>query len=128
MSVIHGSNGVVTVDGGAVAEVQNFSYDENAPVEEVTAMGDSAASYVASSTKRGTGTIECLFDPANATGQGALTPGASVALVLRPNGTGVGKVEHTGTVIVQDRNIAPAKDGIVPISFTYMGVLTEATQ
>ena len=128
MAVHHGNDGIVKVGANAVAEIQSWSYEEkDVAVVEKTSMGDTAASYLPSGTKGGSGSVECLIDEADANGQNSLTAGASVTLALYPEGDQSGDVEYTGTAIIETVARSGEKAGINTVSFNFMGALTRGT-
>lgn len=128
MAVAHGNSGIVKSGANNVVEVQNWSYEESdVAVVELTSMGDSEASYLGSGCKRGSGSVECYLDEADATGQLTLTPGASVAVALYPEGDASTKAEYAGTVIVESVARSGPKDGPNAITFSFQGVLTRGT-
>ena len=88
-------------------------------------MGDTAEVPYPSGCKRGGGSIECLWDDGDATGQDLIIPGASLAVKLQPEGDVAADIEYTGTVVVVNRNIKVDKTGLNTISFTFQGVLTK---
>lgn len=89
-----GNDGVVLVGANAVANVRRWSLDIEGDEIDVPAMGDSARQRLAGKPNV-TGEIEVWYDDSDTTGQGALTQGATVALELRPRGTGSGLPEFT---------------------------------
>ena len=126
MSLAHGNDGVVKISANDVLEVQNWSYDEeDIAVVEKASMGDTAAVPYASGCKRGGGSIQCLWDDGDTTGQDLIIPGASLTLGLYPEGDASTDIEYAGTVIVVNRNIKVDKSGLNTISFTFQGVLTK---
>ena len=126
MALAHGNDGIVKVADADILEVQNFSYDEeDIAVVEKASMGDTAAVPYPSGCKRGGGSIECLWDDADTTGQDLIIPGASLAVKLQPEGDEATDVEYTGTVVVLTRNIKVDRTGLNLISFTFQGVLTK---
>lgn len=128
MAAHHGNEGTVKVASNAVAEVTGWTYDENdIDVAQVATMGDTATSYLASGIKDGGGSIECLWDETDSTGQGALTPGSTVTLNLYPEGATTGDTYYTGSVVVDNVSRKGGVTGLVTISFTFKGPLTEGT-
>lgn len=126
MALAHGNEGIVKVATATVAEVQNFSYDEeDVSIAQKSSMGDSAEVSYPSGCKRGSGSIECLLDDADTTGQDLLVPGASVALKLYTEGATAGDLEWAGTVVIATRSMKVDKNGDEVISFTFQGVLTK---
>ena len=84
-----GNDGVVLEGATAVANVRSFEHNETGDEIDMPAMGDSAKVRLPGKPDVG-GTIQCWWDPADA-GQLALVQGATVALKLQLQGTGVGK-------------------------------------
>ena len=128
MATHKGSEGVVKVGANAVAEVTGFSVDETADTIENTALSNSAHSYV-SHLVGFSGTIDCMWDETDTTGQGALTAGASVTLNLYPEGDTTGDTYYTGTAIVTSISRANAIGSMVTATFSFQGTnaLTSAT-
>ena len=107
-----GTSGVVKVGSDTVAEVTGFTIDQSADVVEDTSLTDSSKSYL-SLRNDATGTIECHWDETDATGQGALTIGASVTLNLYPEGADSGDTYYTGTAIVTGLSQSVSLDGVI---------------
>lgn len=120
----HGNEGTVKVGTDEVAEVQDWSYEETADLVEASKMGDTNKTYKVGLIDGG-GSISCLWDETDSTGQGALLVGATVTLNLYPEGAATGDTYLTGSVIVESVNKEGAKDDIVKQNFTYKGVLAE---
>jgi predicted secreted protein len=120
MATHTGSEGTVKVGANAIAEIRSFSIEESADTLEDTTMGDTARTYKPSLTTY-TGTVDVLWDETDATGQGALTIGASVTLNLYPEGDTSGDVYYTGTAIVTGRTINSSFDGLVEMSISVQG-------
>ena len=90
-------------------------------------MGDSAKSYLSGMTDGG-GSIECLFDPDDSTGQGAFIVDTNVELNLYPEGETSGDVSFTGTQIrVSSIEWTGNKDGVPTAHFTFKGKLTKGS-
>ena len=128
MAYHHGNEGSVKVTTNAVAEVQSWTYNErDVAVLEKTSIGDTSASYIAAGCKGGDGSVTCLWDETDTTGQGALTAGASVTLNLYPEGSTAADTYWGGTAIVESFSVDTAKDGFVGMTFNFKGVLTKGT-
>lgn len=128
MAVQHGNDGIVKIETDAVAEVQKWSYEEeDVALAPKTSMGDTEETYLPSGCKRGSGSIECLFDDADTTGQDLLVLGSPVALKLYPANDISGDVEYTGNVYVEKRSVEVGKEDPNAIKFDFKGVLTKGT-
>lgn len=112
-----GNSGVVSADGVAIAELKAWTFDENAEQIDDTAMGD-ANKTSKSGLPTASGTIECHYDPADAT-QNSLKPGTEVVLVLYPDGNASGKPRITLTAQITGRTRSGAIDAIMPRTFNY---------
>lgn len=96
MARIRGDDGVVLVGANPVASVREWSLDIEGEEYPVPAMGDSAQVNLAGIPKV-SGILRCWLEDSDPTGQEALTQGATVALELRPEGTGSGLLEYSLT-------------------------------
>lgn len=99
MAVHHGKDGVVKVGTNVIGSVIAWKFTGKIDLVEKAVMGDSGKSYLTGLTDA-TGTLDCLLDPSDSTGQEALTIGAAVTLHLFPQGTG-GTVGWTITAIIE---------------------------
>lgn len=128
MAVHHGNDGVVKISTNDVGEVQEWTYDEEdvAPAE-LTSMGDTTATPIASGCKRGKGTVSCILDEADTTGQNAFFGiGDTVALKLYGEGDAVADMEYSGSVVVRTVGRVSNKAELNKITFGFDGVLTRA--
>jgi len=128
MATFSGSDGVILVGTGQVAEVRSFSIDESMDTLEDTSMGDQNRSYKAS-LKSFSGSADVFFDDTDTSGQGALTVGTSATLNIQMEGNTSGDHKMSGTVLVTGRTITASFDGLVEASITFQGTgaLTEST-
>tara|TARA_R100001086_G_scaffold41712_3_gene18318 strand:- start:12508 stop:12897 length:390 start_codon:yes stop_codon:yes gene_type:complete len=120
MATHKGSEGLVKIGSNTVAEVTGFSFDETCDTIEDTQLSDSARTFVADYTSF-SGSIDCMFDETDSTGQGAMTSGASVALDLFPEGDGSGDTYFSGTAIITSISRANAQGAMVTASFSFQG-------
>ena len=120
MATHKGSEGVVKIGSNVVAEVTGFSFDETCDTIEDTALSDTARTFVADYTSF-SGSIDCMWDETDSTGQGAMTNGASVAIDLFPEGTGAGDYYYSGTAIITSISRANAMGAMVTASFSFQG-------
>lgn len=117
MSTYTGNSGVVSSGGTAIAELKSWTFDENAEQIDDTAMGDTYKTSK-SGLPTASGTIECHYDPTDAT-QEALVPGTEVALVLYPRGNTQGYPRISLTAQITGRTRSGAIDAIMPRTFNY---------
>jgi hypothetical protein len=106
MSKVHGKVTFVSLDGKNLSSYgSNVEYGRTADSHDVTTFGNDAHIYNAGLTD-GTATIEGVYESVSVTGGpaavirpliGAASP---VELIYRPEGTGSGKAENKGNVIV----------------------------
>lgn len=120
MAVHKGSEGLVKVGANIVAEIRSWSYEESGDTLETTSMGDTARTYTSSLTTW-TGSIECMWDETDTTGQGALTIGAEVTVVFQPEGDTSGDTILTGTAIVTGHSVSGSFDDLVMASISLQG-------
>jgi len=120
MATFIGNDGVVKVGVNTVAEVTSFSLTEGANTADDTALGDTSQSHLVG-TLNWSGSISCFWDDADTTGQGAMTNGASVTLVLLREGSAVGAAEYTGTATITSIESSNENDSTVTASFSFTG-------
>lgn len=128
MAVHHGKNGKVKLGSNAVAAVQKFSVNQNVEAADTTVMGDTWQTHLPG-IPGWSGSVECLYDPADTNGQVALEIGDSVTLGLYTDGDAVGKKYLTGTATVTSIPIETDMKGAVKVSFNFQGngALTSST-
>jgi len=122
------SSGIVTIGGNTVAEVSSYTIDESVATIDDTEMTDSAETHKPDITSW-SGSIECFWDDADTTGQGAMTIGASVSVVFLPEGNASGNVSRSGTATIESKSMALSKGSMITQSFTLKGngALTDST-
>lgn len=128
MAVQHGNDGIVKIGANSVAEVQKWAYEEeDVALAPITSMGDTEETYLPSGCKRGSGSIECLFDDADATGQDLLVLDSEVAIKLYPANAEVGDVEYAGNIYIEKNSIEVGKEDPNAVKFEFKGALTKGT-
>ena len=100
MAIIKGYKGEVLVGASVVAQVRDFTLREAVERMDATVMG-SAFEQAFGGISSGDVSISCYQDPADTQGQGALTKGAEVTIVLRPDGTGSGLPQKSFPAVVE---------------------------
>lgn len=121
MATHKGSEGTVKVGANTVAEIRSWSIEETAETIEDTALGDAAKTFLAGTTAW-SGSLDCMWDETDSTGQGALTAGASVTLNLYPEGAATGDAYFTGTALVTGiTNAVGGNDEVITASFSFQG-------
>jgi len=122
-----GNNGTVEIGGNEVAEMIDFSYDEGVAIIDNTPLGASADTHLAGTTNAN-GTMNCMWDKSDATGQEALTIGASVSIVFYPEGNSSGKRSETATATVESVGVAVAKNTVITRNYglNINGAITKA--
>ena len=126
MSTYAMANGLVKKDAITVAELMGYQYSDKVALTRDDNALDTTESYKVGK-KSGSGRIRCHYDYTDATGQKTLRSGASVALHIIPGGTGAGKPDLTGTVIITDFAVTGENEGIVEAEFGFTGILTETS-
>ncbi|SEH51401.1 hypothetical protein SAMN05216228_100218 [Rhizobium tibeticum] len=120
MAVHHGKNGKVKIGANAVAAVQKWSINQNVEVADTTVMGDAWQTHLVG-IPGWSGSVEALYDPADATGQVALVVGASVSLGLYSDGDVATKKYFNGTATVTSVPVETDMKGPVKITFNFQG-------
>ena len=120
MATHKGSEGLVKIGSNTVAEVTGFSFDETADTIEDTELSDSARTYVTDYTSS-SGSVDCMWDETDTTGQGAMTIGSSVTLNLYPEGADAGDTYYSVTALITGITRANAMGSMVTASFSFQG-------
>lgn len=120
MAVHHGKNGKVKLGANAVGSVQKWSLNQNVEASDTTVMGDDWQGHLVG-IPGWSGSLECLYDPADTLGQVALVIGASVTINLYSDGDAVSKKFYTGTASVTSIPVETDMKGPVKISFNFQG-------
>ena len=115
-----GNAGSVTISANAVAEILSFSLSEGVNVIDSTAIGDAADTHEVG-TVNWSGSISCFWDESDATGQEALTIGASVDLHLLPEGAGSTNIDFNGQASVTSIERSVANNSIITANFSFQG-------
>jgi len=125
MAKVVGRDGVVKVGANTVASVKGFSMDEQMSPIDDSDLSDQELTYVAGDISR-TAQLDCHWDKADATGQGALSIGTEVSLVLQPEGDASGDETRTMTALVVSVGEANEKGGMVSksVGFQISGAVT----
>lgn len=118
MAKVIGRDGVVKVGAVTVAEVVSFSLDETMTPIDDTALNTQTLTYLAGDITR-TAQVECHWDKADTTGQGAIDIGSSVTLVLQPEGDTSGDQTLSMTALCTSRGIANERGSVVSRSFGF---------
>tara|TARA_R110000744_G_scaffold234426_1_gene352238 strand:+ start:694 stop:1083 length:390 start_codon:yes stop_codon:yes gene_type:complete len=113
-----GSEGLVKIGADTIAEVKDWSFDETADTTEDTTMGDAARTRKSTLTSA-SGSINAFWDETDTTGQGAMTAGSEVSLVLQPEGSATGDTIYSVTAIITSVSRSASFDGMVEASFSW---------
>jgi hypothetical protein len=133
MAVIKGHNGSLhDSNGDTVGELTGFSLTIDQNTEEHSAFGSEWINATAT-TKGWSVEGSGMYDPddtyQNAIVEDIISGDSSYSIECRPQGSTVGNVKYTGTVIFGDVNIEASAEGVVAFSFTSRGngTLTKGT-
>lgn len=129
MATHKGSEGVVKFNtSNTVAEVRSYSIESTADTLEDTTMGDSARTFLPSLTSW-SGSLDCLWDETDSTGQMAADVGTSITITVFPEGAATGAMRYSGSAIITGKSVTGSYDGLVEATITFQGTgaLTEAT-
>lgn len=128
MAKVVARNGVVKIGANTVAQVIGFSMDEAMTPIDDSDLNDQEMTYVAGDITR-TAAVECMWDKADTTGQGAMDIGASVSLVLQREGDTSGDETLTMNALVTSKQTANAKGAMVTQNFGLQvsGAVTEGS-
>ena len=131
MGITTGKRGVLAVGVGGtdeVAELRNWSINEDGGLEDTSVMGDdwTKSDPVLKSWK---GSCGGFWDATDTAGQGALVIGAQVTLTLFPGGNTSGLKKWSGLATVASVDTEAAHNGHVAfkVNFEGYGALTKST-
>lgn len=97
-----GRNGVVRVGGNVVANLISITWDETVEMIDATDMDSTVKDFEAGDATW-TGEMEVHWNKADATGQGALSPGVLASLEFMSEGVGTGLEQVTTTAYITRR-------------------------
>lgn len=120
MATSHGKDGIVKVGANRVLETISWSLTETAETVDDTAQGDAARTHLLGQTAW-TASVSAHLDPADTTGQEALSIGASVTINLYPAGDQTGDREYTGTATVTSVSPTSEMSSVNSVSFELQG-------
>lgn len=115
-----GKDGVIKVNGTAVAEVRSIEITEEAGTVDDTVMGDSWETHQVTQ-KRWSGAAEVFWDEADAGQAALLVVGASVTFNAYFEGADSGDTYKTGTATVEKLSIKSTHNGMVEASVSLKG-------
>ena len=115
-----GNGGAVKIGANTVAEMLDWSLTEGVNVIDDTVVGDAADTHQVGTTNW-SGSVNCYWDETDATGQEAMTIGASVELHLEPDGAATGDIDFNGTATINSIERASANNSIVTANFSFTG-------
>lgn len=128
MATHHGKEGVVKIGANTVAEVSDFSIQQEADVADDTQKSDAWDTHLIGRNKW-SADVTAHWDETDTNGQQAMTAGASVTLNLYPEGADAGDTYFTGTATIISINIGSPLSGTVSATFRAQGngILTKMT-
>ena len=121
MAKIRGNGGVVKISTVTVGAVVSFTIDETMEPIDSTDLATNEKEFVAGETSW-TAQVECQWDAADTTGQGAMTIGTEVELHLVRDGDADTPADNlTGQAFVAGISSANSKGSMVTQSFSLQG-------
>lgn len=115
MTFIHGKNTYVSLNATDLsAYTKTTTYNRSADSHDVTTYGKSSKVYVGGLLDS-TITLEGVYDNGVSGPRGIIRPllGTVVTFVFRPEGTGSGKPQDTGSVVVTAYNESSPVDDVI---------------
>lgn len=129
MAVYSAKNLVVLHGSNTLTHVRSASVSPSIDTVEVTAAADTAKSFI-TTTMGFEASVDLLEDDTTSLTDTELVVGTSGALKIRPEGTGSGLIEYSGTALVTGYQHSSPYDGVVAISVSFLGTtaLTSSVQ
>ena len=124
MATHSGHEGIVKLTTNTVAEVTAWSMETTVEVIDDTQSSDTWKTHIPGQ-RSGSGTVTCHWDETDASGQMAMTEGASVTLNLYPEGD----TYYTCTATVTGVSLSAGMGGTVQAEFAWTanGAITRTT-
>ena len=118
-----GKEGIVTIGGSTVAELNGWETTETAEPVEDTELSDEFKTFKSGSdiVKEWKGKISCMWDETDTAGQETMTIGASLTVVFAAEGTASTDRIGTGTGIIEEIGIAIEKGSTTEREFSLQG-------
>lgn len=118
MGTHKGCEGVLKVDTNTIAEVRDWNLSETTEILDASVLGSCAKIKKAGMTDA-TGSITCLWDETDTTGQLVLINGANVTLNLYPAGASTGDRFVSFDAIITTNGTSASSDGLVEATFDF---------
>ncbi len=118
-----GKEGLITVGGSTLAELNGWELEEKGEPPEDTELSDEWKTFKSGTdiVKEWTAKITCMWDETDSAGQETLLIGVSATIVFAGEGTGAGDTIATGTGIVITRGQKVEKGAITEREFEIQG-------
>jgi len=128
MGTVHGNSGVVKAGSNTVANIKSWSFTQQIDTASDTSMGATDDTHK-TGIKSGSGSINCLYNASDTTGQETLTVGASVTLTLNNEGVVTATKNRTFTATITKIDEGQSDGAIVTRNFDYKinGAVTRGT-
>ena len=133
MARFKGCSGNIQVGANPIGELRGWDYTEEREVEDVSVAGACVSSFDVG-PRRVSGSFESWWDMIDDAGQSALIAafdaGTTVAILIRPGGTGSTLPEVGGDALITQVGGQMRVDGVVGGSFRFFidGAFTRANQ
>ena len=129
MAVYTGKSLVVILFGDTLTHVRSATINHTIETVDNTAAAATVRTY-STTVKDWTGTVDVLADDTTDLFDAEILPGSSGTMNVRPEGTGSGNIQYSGTCIVSAVEFGVPYDGMntVSISLIGNGALTVGTQ
>lgn len=118
-----GKEGVITIGGNVVAELDGWETTETAEPVEDTELSDEYKTFKSGSdiVKEWKGKITCAWDETDTLGQESMTNGALVTAVFAAEGTTTGDRIGTGQAIIEEIGITVERGATTQREFSIQG-------
>lgn len=119
MACYAGRNGVITLDGTAVAQITSYTVNETADTAECTHFDTGGFREYKTTFKSFDGSFDLVWDRQD----GTIDVGAEYDMILYPEGDNGATLDWTisGTIIITGLEISAETEGNVEASVTFQG-------
>lgn len=128
MAVHAGQEGTAKVGANTISELRAWQFTETAETSDTSTLGTTARTHIKTVTTW-EGSFTTNWDETDATGQGAMSIGASLTLNMYPEGSAGSSTFYTGTATITGIDRNADNDSVVNATYSFQGdgALTEST-
>ena len=125
MAIEKGFNGLIMIGANAIGEMFEYELSNRVTFEDTTPVGQTAR-RVTPMLEESSGRVTAYLDDSD-TAQAAMTMGASVTLLHRPEGTGSGNPQRSVAATITEINEPLSSKAVNRVTFSWEGGTVDRT-